>query len=122
MVNKETDINGIEISREQAADFVASLQPNQILWVYSGRIGCACGCRGKYRYNPDPSLLLEICEEHGDEPGRCNFSSRSVSIVLKKLKGNPNTRVQDGYIVYLDDEVTGRSYSATICHGAKLKV
>jgi hypothetical protein len=32
---------------------ISELTTDDILCVYSGRSGCACGCRGIYRYNPD---------------------------------------------------------------------
>lgn len=36
---------------------------DNVLSVYSGRQGCACGCRGKYTYNP--AFLSEASKDRG---------------------------------------------------------
>lgn len=67
--------------------------------VYSGRKGCACGCRGKYSYAsayPDerPSYL------EGNE----SISDRSVKIItnrVEKLLRDPNSYVKS---IMLSDE------------------
>ena len=56
--------------------------------VYSGKIGCMCGCRGKYSYTAKGAV------EHnpGYEP---NVNERSVKIIAGKVLSNPNKVVED---------------------------
>lgn len=49
--------------------------------VYTGKIGCMCGCKGNYRYNTGVA--------HEDWQGEVNV--RSVKIIAKKVMSDPNT-------------------------------
>jgi len=55
--------------------------------VYSGRIGCMCGCQGKYSYNEGVA--------HEDWQGTVNV--RSVKILAKKVLTHPNVKLEDNY-------------------------
>jgi len=55
--------------------------------VYSGRIGCMCGCLGKYSYNEG------VARE--DWQGTVNV--RSVKILAKKVLTHPNVKIEDNY-------------------------
>ena len=57
------------------------LNVENITRVYNGKIGCMCGCNGKYSYNTGV--------EHEDWQGA--VSERSVKIIAKKVFTNPNT-------------------------------
>jgi len=55
--------------------------------VYSGRIGCMCGCQGKYSYNEGVA--------HEDWQGSVNV--RSVKIMARKVLTNPDVKYADNY-------------------------
>jgi hypothetical protein len=40
---------------------MAYVDPNEVARVYSGRPGCACGCRGNYSTNP--TTIKQICKK-----------------------------------------------------------
>lgn len=67
--------------------------------VYSGKIGCMCGCKGKYSYNEGVP--------HEDWQGA--VSVRSVKIMAKKVFTNPNANWKEskGY-VFVEDRARNR--------------
>ena len=77
------------------------LNIDKIVKTYSGRIGCMCGCGGKYSYTQDGAT------NHG--PGynvQDSVNERSVRIIAKKVLADP--RVQyEGNIAYVEDRVKG---------------
>jgi len=87
------------------ARVIQEIQENQVLSVYSGIDGkCCCGCSGKHTYNP---LWKKIAQEdHGGILDDEEFSSRSIKIILNKIKKSPNAREEDDYIFATTD--TGR--------------
>jgi hypothetical protein len=72
-----------------------SVNISGITKVYSGKIGCMCGCRGKYSYTAHGAVE--------DNPGYDvteSINERSVKIIAKKVLSNPNTDHSDpGYAV-----------------------
>lgn len=75
------------------------LNIDKIVKTYSGKIGCMCGCRGKYNYTQDGA------ENHG--PGYdVNVSERGVRIIAKKVLANPNVEYE-GNIAYVEDRAKG---------------
>jgi len=75
------------------------LNVDKIVKTYSGRIGCMCGCRGKYNYTQ------EGAEKHG--PGYAvNVSERGVRIIAKKVLADPRVQWEDN-IAYVEDRVKG---------------
>jgi len=78
------------------------LDISKIVKTYSGKIGCMCGCLGKYSYTADGA------ENHG--PGynvQDSVNERSVKIIAKKVLNNPNVE-WDGNIAYVEDRVGNR--------------
>jgi hypothetical protein len=72
--------------------------------VYSGKMGCMCGCLGKYSYTADGAV------NHG--PGydvSDKVSERSVKIIANKVLRNSNKKIEDG-IAYV--EQNGRILAA----------
>ena len=68
------------------------LDISKIVKVYSGKLGCMCGCNGKYSYTADGAA------NHG--PGydvSDSVNERSVRIMAKKILANPNVVFEDGY-------------------------
>lgn len=111
-----TDKNGLEVSTVAARAFIQSLEPKHVLSVYAGKFGCNCGCRGKHSYNP----------LHGDAESLglskdANFSSRSVSIILRKVQRSPHAAIQNGHIVHYRDFETDRQYAVYLAKSAELE-
>jgi hypothetical protein len=69
---------------------------NGVYKVYSGKLGCMCGCRGKYSYTAEGAVK----HNPGFEP---NVNERSVKIILNKLLRNNNTKQEDGMLVLEQD-------------------
>ena len=67
--------------------------------VYSGKIGCMCGCKGKYSYNEGVP--------HEDWQGA--VSVRSVKIMAKKVFANPNANWDESKdYVFVEDRARNR--------------
>jgi hypothetical protein len=62
--------------------------------VYSGRVGCMCGCKGKYSYNEGV--------KHEDWQGK--VSVRSVKVMAKKVLSDPRVVVEDNFAYVQDSE------------------
>jgi hypothetical protein len=63
--------------------------------VYSGKIGCMCGCKGKYSYNEGV--------EREDWQGA--VSTRSIKIIAGKVFADPRADRKDpGYVSVIDRE------------------
>ena len=78
------------------------LDVSKVVKVYNGKIGCMCGCKGKYSYTADGA------ENHG--PGynvADSVNERSVRIIAKKVLANPNN-VYEGNFVYVEDREANR--------------
>jgi len=78
------------------------LDISKIVKTYSGKLGCMCGCLGKYSYTQDGAA------NHG--PGydvQDSVNERSVKIIAKKVLNNPNVE-WDGNIAYVEDRVANR--------------
>ena len=78
------------------------LDISKIVKVYNGRIGCMCGCLGKYSYTADGA------ENHG--PGydvTDAVNERSVRIMAKKILANPNVKFENEF-AFVEDRVANR--------------
>lgn len=76
------------------------LNVDKIIKTYSGRIGCMCGCKGKYNYT------AEGAEKFG--PGyEVNVNERGVRIIAKRVLANPNVQWEDN-CAYVEDRATNR--------------
>ena len=78
------------------------LNISNIVKVYNGRIGCMCGCLGKYSYTQDGA------DNFG--PGynvQDSVNERSVRIIAKKVLANPNVQWQDN-MAYVEDRVRNK--------------
>lgn len=69
---------------ETAAARLQKLAAADLLSVYSGRPGCACGCRGKWSYNA--ARRREAERSCGYRLIDSDVSARSLAIVLGKVK------------------------------------
>jgi hypothetical protein len=78
------------------------LDISKVAKVYNGRIGCMCGCKGKYSYTAHGAVE--------DNPGydvSDSVNERSVRIIAKKVLSNPNNVWEDG-MVYVEDRATNK--------------
>lgn len=78
------------------------LNVDKIVKVYNGRIGCMCGCLGKYSYTADGA------KNYG--PGynvEDSVNERSVRIIAKKVLSNPNVEFEGEY-AFVEDRVANR--------------
>lgn len=78
------------------------LDITKIVKTYSGRIGCMCGCLGKYSYTADGAA------NYGPGYDVSNsVSERSVKIIAKKVLSNPNVQWMDG-IAFVEDRAANK--------------
>ena len=78
------------------------LNIDNIVKVYNGRIGCMCGCLGKYSYTADGA------ENHG--PGydvTDAVNERSVRIMARKILANPNVKFENEF-AFVEDRKANR--------------
>ena len=78
------------------------LDISKFVKTYNGRIGCMCGCLGKYSYTADGA------KNHG--PGydvTDSINERSVRIMAKKILANPNVVFENDY-AFVEDRVNNR--------------
>jgi hypothetical protein len=78
------------------------LNINSIVKVYNGRIGCMCGCLGKYSYTQDGAKNFGPGYNVDD-----SVNERSVRIIAKKVLANPNVQWQDN-MAYVEDRVRNK--------------
>jgi len=57
--------------------------------IYNGKMGCMCGCNGKYTNND-------------------GSNDRSIKIMAKKILTNPNVVYQDDY-AYIEDRILNKN-------------
>ena len=117
-MENSTDSNRNVISREAALAFIASVTPEKVRSVYSGRTGCACGCRGNHRYHPEH--VAEASANRGYAVTEDEVSKRSISIVLNKVKRASNAVVLDGNILSFEDDSRDRLYIVYLTDGSGL--
>ena len=73
------------------------LDVSKIVKTYSGKIGCMCGCNGKYSYTQDGA------ENFGPGYDVTNsINERSVKIIAKKVLADPSVKWQDN-IAFVED-------------------
>ena len=78
------------------------LDINKIVKTYNGKIGCMCGCLGKYSYTQDGATNFGPGYNVQD-----SVNERSVKIIAKKVLANPNVEWQDN-IAFVEDRVANR--------------
>ena len=82
-----------------------SLNIRTVTRVYNGKIGCMCGCNGKYSTNP--AYKEHVGKERGYEVSDDECSERSVKIIAKKILSNPNAQWEDN-MVYVEDRARNK--------------
>ena len=64
------------------------LNVEKVAKVYSGKVGCMCGCLGKYSFNEGVP--------HEDWQGKVNV--RTVKMFVKQLMSDPAVKYEDDYM------------------------
>jgi hypothetical protein len=75
---------------------------NNIVKVYSGKMGCMCGCNGKYSYTADGAVDYSPGYDVSD-----SVNERSVRIIAGKVLNNPNV-VFEGDYAFVEDRDRNR--------------
>ena len=68
-----------------------------IVKVYNGRMGCMCGCNGKYSYTADGAVDYSPGYDVSD-----SVNERSVRIIAGKVLSNPNV-IFEGDYAFVED-------------------
>jgi hypothetical protein len=77
---------------------------SNIAKVYNGRIGCMCGCGGKYSYTEDGAKNFGPGYNVDDM-----VNERSVKIIAKKVLNNPNAnRDESAEYIFVEDRVANK--------------
>lgn len=72
-----------------------NINVSNILKVYNGKVGCMCGCLGKYSV---PTCNREAAsKDRGYAVSDDECSDRSVKIIAKKVLSNPNVQFEDSW-------------------------
>lgn len=77
------------------------IDTSQIVKTYSGRIGCMCGCLGKYNYT-EAGSKSDSAGCYGD-----SVNEHGVKIIARKVLSDPNVKY-DGNMAYVEDRVKNR--------------
>ena len=83
---------------------LTQVNKDQVLSVYSGAHGCACGCLGNHRYRADAKLRALAAERRGYEISDDEVSERSVSFVVNKINKNWADAEVSGDMVVFETE------------------
>ena len=76
---------------------------NNIVKTYSGKIGCMCGCNGKYSYTADGAKNFGPGYDVTDM-----VNERSVKIIAKKVLTDPRAdRTESTEYVFVEDREKG---------------
>lgn len=78
------------------------LNVDKIVKTYSGKIGCMCGCRGKYNYTADGAERFGPGYNVADK-----VNERGVRIIAKKVLANPNVQWEDN-MAFVEDRAAGK--------------
>jgi hypothetical protein len=84
---------------------MAKTDISKVTRVYSGKIGCMCGCLGKYSTNP--AYRERVGAERGYDVSDDEVSERSVKIIAGKVLSNPSAIREDNY-VYVEDRARNK--------------
>lgn len=77
------------------------LNVDKIVKTYSGKMGCMCGCKGKYSYTEDGAKNFGPGYDVSN-----SVNERSVRIIAKKVLANPDVQWEDN-IAFVEDKVKG---------------
>lgn len=76
-----------EANMQQGRTELAALTVDKVMSVYSGKPGCACGCKGKHSYNSACVDAASLNRGYTVTPDEVN--DRQVARVLGLVQANP---------------------------------
>jgi len=80
------------------------MELQNIVKVYNGKMGCMCGCNGKYSYTEDGAKNFGPGYDVTD-----SISERSVKIIAKKVLSNPlANRDESTEYVFVEDRARNK--------------
>jgi hypothetical protein len=80
------------------------MELQNIVKVYNGKMGCMCGCNGKYSYTEDGAKNFGPGYDVTD-----SINERSVKIIAKKVLSNPlANREESTEYVFVEDRARNR--------------
>lgn len=83
------------------------IKVDKVMTVYSGQLGCMCGCRGIYRVHPAHLDTSNKVQGYDHAPNEINLNF--VRRVCRILEAQPEVTVDKEYVYA---EVDGRAYCA----------
>jgi hypothetical protein len=75
------------------------LDISKVVKVYNGKLGCMCGCNGKYSYTADGAENYSPGYDVSDK-----VNERSVRIITKKVLADPRVQFEGDYAFVEDRE------------------
>jgi len=78
------------------------LDISKVVKVYNGKLGCMCGCNGKYSYTADGAANYGPGYDVSDK-----VNERSVRIITKKILANPNVQYEGDY-AFVEDRARNK--------------
>jgi hypothetical protein len=76
-----------------------TLNPNTVTSVYSGKLGCACGCRGNHATTErSVKLIVSKIQKIADEGGKVEVSFQRFGNQLGYIAAETDTRQYIAYI------------------------
>jgi hypothetical protein len=80
------------------------MELQNIVKVYNGKMGCMCGCNGKYSYTEDGAKNFGPGYDVTD-----SINERSVKIIAKKVLSNPlANRDESTEYVFVEDRARNK--------------
>jgi hypothetical protein len=102
-----------DMTKDEIVRALANIKKEEVMSVYSGRPGCACGCRGKYSYS---SLHRGMAESsRGYEITADEVNDAMITRVIKLFQ--KNVGIVKGFtgtecrILYFDVPSGNRTYT-----------
>jgi len=78
------------------------LDISKVVKVYNGRIGCMCGCNGKYSYTADGAENYSPGYDVSDK-----VNERSVRMITKKVLADPRVQFEGDY-AFVEDRARNK--------------
>ena len=63
---------------------IQNVTPSMVMQAYSGKIGCMCGCKGKYWVMPEHKDL--VAKSNGYEPEDKELNPKQVTKILRLIQ------------------------------------
>jgi len=106
-------MNSVKIS-ENARIYIPEVKEDSVSCTYNGKVGCACGCLGKYSYTEIDRKLEGI--RRGYEISNDKIRPKSIHSTIKKINEGLRGEFEIDVLIvdpeFVSIDVNGRTYSA----------